>query len=205
MIRTFQDGGPILFVIFAVSGASWFLIAWKFVALAVDKGVERRASGVVFASLIDESVETTRSLCLRHRCLSFCAIAAYLDVRSTSRDVDRSLKEQLVERESAGLRCHIDLIAASAGMMMLLGLLGTVVGIMITFRGLTLSSSAAMECMMANGISQALITTEAGLIAAIPALAAHSLLVARIRRRVASAERALARAEAILAKEEQVV
>lgn len=52
----------------------------------------------------------------------------------------------------------------------LLGLLGTVIGMLDTFRGLSLQSGYETATMVADGVRRALITTETGLIIAIPAL-----------------------------------
>ena len=52
----------------------------------------------------------------------------------------------------------------------LLGLLGTVEGMLITFRGLSLEQHSEITRTMAEGVRWALITTESGLIVAIPAL-----------------------------------
>ena len=51
----------------------------------------------------------------------------------------------------------------------LLGLLGTVIGMLTTFKGLAVSSGATLD-LVAGGISEALITTQTGLVLAIPGL-----------------------------------
>ena len=66
-------------------------------------------------------------------------------------------------------------IAICAAASPLLGLLGTVVGIIETFKMITLFGTGNVQTL-SGGISQALITTEIGLIVAIPALLLHSFL-----------------------------
>ncbi len=66
-------------------------------------------------------------------------------------------------------------LAVSAASAPLLGLLGTVTGIITTFKLLTVFGSGDIK-MLSGGISEALITTEYGLYVAIPALLAHSML-----------------------------
>jgi len=72
----------------------------------------------------------------------------------------------------------IKLFAATAP---LLGLLGTVTGMILTFQSITLFGTNDPK-LMAGGISQALITTMLGLIAAIPLLFAHTLLNAKAKK-----------------------
>ncbi|MCU7959045.1 MAG: MotA/TolQ/ExbB proton channel family protein [gamma proteobacterium symbiont of Bathyaustriella thionipta] len=62
----------------------------------------------------------------------------------------------------------------------LLGLLGTVTGMILTFQAITLAGGANSS-LMAHGIGQALVTTVLGLSSAIPILFLHNLLVARSR------------------------
>jgi biopolymer transport protein ExbB len=70
----------------------------------------------------------------------------------------------------------------------MLGLLGTVTGIITTFDMITIVGGGKPR-LLAGGISEALTTTATGLIIAIPGLLAHSFLSSRIERLIADAER----------------
>jgi biopolymer transport protein TolQ len=78
-----------------------------------------------------------------------------------------------LERRMTGL-------ATIASTTVYVGLFGTVVGIIDAFRGLGTAGAATLRAV-APGISEALITTAAGLFVAIPALVAYNQLTARIR------------------------
>ncbi len=78
------------------------------------------------------------------------------------------------------LERRLTAIAITASVSPLLGLLGTVSGMIETFRMMTLFGSGNPE-VVSGGIAQALITTELGLVVAIPALVIHSLLSRRAR------------------------
>ena len=80
---------------------------------------------------------------------------------------------ELVSHE---LRFMAALVAAAP----LLGLLGTVVGMIDTFHAAAMQSTATDPTALANGIGKALITTQAGLAAAIPG----SLAMAHLRHRL---------------------
>ncbi|NRA72496.1 MAG: MotA/TolQ/ExbB proton channel family protein [Gammaproteobacteria bacterium] len=77
-------------------------------------------------------------------------------------------------------RCQ-SLIKLLAAVTPLLGLLGTVIGMIATFQSITLFGSSDPK-LMAGGISQALMTTVLGLVVSIPLLFCHSYLSARSRR-----------------------
>lgn len=75
----------------------------------------------------------------------------------------------------------------------LMGLLGTVIGMLGTFAGISSSGGAETVDVVAKGISEALITTQTGLFIALPGI----FLVLIIRRRIHAIEAALARIEAL--------
>ena len=90
------------------------------------------------------------------------------------------LDEQLAE-ESSLLNRGLPTVAVLAAVSPLLGLLGTVTGMIETFQSITLFGTGDPK-LMSGGISQALITTQLGLAVAIPLVLFHSLLVGRVNR-----------------------
>ncbi len=74
---------------------------------------------------------------------------------------------------------HLGLLAFIAQVAPLLGLLGTVVGMVRLFFDLEASTATVDTAQLSSGIWQALLTTAAGLTVAVPTLAAHSYLAAR--------------------------
>lgn len=89
--------------------------------------------------------------------------------------------DEAVSQELPKLEKSHTLVKLFAGVTPLLGLLGTVTGMIETFQSITLFGSGDPK-MMASGISQALMTTVLGLIAAIPLLFVHNLLTTKARR-----------------------
>ncbi len=92
------------------------------------------------------------------------------------------LDEQLAE-ESSLLNRGLPTVAVLAAVSPLLGLLGTVTGMIETFQSITLFGTGDPK-LMSGGISQALITTQLGLAVAIPLVLFHSLLTGRVNRLV---------------------
>ncbi len=88
------------------------------------------------------------------------------------------------------------LVKLLAAVAPLLGLLGTVTGMIVTFQAITVFGTGDPQ-LMAGGISQALVTTVLGLITAVPLLFAHTALTSRSRHIVAILE---GRASAVLAE-----
>ena len=94
-----------------------------------------------------------------------------------SRDIETlELKlEEAMIKSTAKVERGINIIKIFATVAPLLGLLGTVTGMIVTFQSITLFGTGDPK-LMAGGISQALVTTVLGLIAAIPLLLLHSIV-----------------------------
>jgi biopolymer transport protein ExbB len=118
-------------------------------------------------------------------------------------------REALMERlEDAGrhvvheLERFLNTLGTIAGVSPLLGLLGTVGGIIKSFNAIT-SGGMGDPRMLAGGIAQALVTTAAGLMVAIPSLIAYRYLRGRVDRIVIEIEKdAIALADALEAADE---
>lgn len=94
------------------------------------------------------------------------------------------LIEEIMYEKVLSVRLRLErflpFVAVSAASAPLLGLLGTVTGIINTFKLITVFGSGDVK-MLSSGISEALVTTEFGLIVAIPSLLLHALLARQVR------------------------
>ena len=86
--------------------------------------------------------------------------------------------DEAILKETPALERGNALIKLFAAVAPLLGLLGTVTGMIVTFQAITLFGTSDPK-LMAGGISQALVTTVQGLVVAIPLLFLHATLAAR--------------------------
>ena len=91
-----------------------------------------------------------------------------VDVETLELKLDDAILKEMPKLESG-----LNTIKVLAGVAPLLGLLGTVTGMIQTFQAITLFGTGDPK-LMAGGISQALVTTVLGLVAAIPLLLVHS-------------------------------
>ena len=86
------------------------------------------------------------------------------------------------ERATNGLRRYLRILNGVATVSPLLGLLGTVVGMIRAFNAIATSDAMGRPELLANGISQALLTTAAGMTVAIPALICYMFFISRVDR-----------------------
>ena len=111
-------------------------------------------------------------------------LARVLEVYESNRNRDietleLKLDEQIL-KESPKIEWGLDIIKVLAAVAPLLGLLGTVVGMIITFTAITIYGAGDPK-LMADGISTALVTTVQGLIAAIPLVLIHAVVASMAR------------------------
>ncbi len=86
------------------------------------------------------------------------------------------------ERATNGLKRYLRILNGVATVSPLLGLLGTVFGMITAFNDIATEDAMGRPALLANGISQALLTTAAGLSVAIPALICYLFFVSRVDR-----------------------
>ncbi|TYT76353.1 MotA/TolQ/ExbB proton channel family protein [Desulfobotulus mexicanus] len=119
------------------------------------------------------------------------------------RDEAPEVREQMLESAVAGWSDRMERGIASLGVMAalapMLGLLGTVTGMMASFRVMSRMGAGDIR-LMSGGISEALVTTQWGLAVAVPLLLAHHLLSRRAERLALDAEDRAAEALSLMEK-----
>jgi biopolymer transport protein ExbB len=112
---------------------------------------------------------------LKSRGLRAQLMAEFIAERSGDPDLDRHILKQCVMRQNGRLTRYLALIAVLAGAAPLLGLLGTVLGMIQTFEVISFFGTGNAKAL-AGGISVALVTTQSGLLIAIPGLFCAGIL-----------------------------
>jgi biopolymer transport protein ExbB len=139
------------------------------------------------AGSLDVGINVSRILqaCIDYPCVTARTVAFALHSENVKRNSSHHL-DAFVSAEAAHARSRLMMIAVIAAVLPLLGLLGTVTGMITTFDAIGTSSSTDPQ-LLAGGITQALLTTEAGLLTALPILLGHVYLRSRMRRELEAA------------------
>ena len=182
-LATWGSGTPILAILAILSVLSVALIIVKAVELfRVFAGQERRVEAL--ERWADGEEKGAISLMASgtspaDRVTHFAMKSIHESVPRAALDAELTRRgDSEVEKMSRSIRL-LELVAMIAP---LLGLLGTVLGMIQSFQELELAQGAANASLLAGGIWQALLTTAAGLIVAIPAAIGATLLSARVDR-----------------------
>ncbi len=123
--------------------------------------------------------------CAKHKSPVANVFAAGIRKIDRSPELVEKYIEEAGEREVLKLRRYLRALAVIASVTPLLGLLGTILGMITAFQTVAMSGEALGKTeMLAEGIYQAMITTAAGLSVAIPVLICYHWITARIDRLV---------------------
>ncbi len=115
-------------------------------------------------------------------------LAAGLHVARSGRDATREAMQDAAGQVLADLQRFLPVLSVIGAISPLLGLLGTVIGMIELFASVGFDG-AGRTAMLASGVSKALVTTAGGLFVCIPAIIAHRGLMHRIDRLMLSIER----------------
>lgn len=183
LLNTLQAGGPVVYLLLVMSAFSICLIIVKALQLStVMSGAAARDAAYAAVNSGDKPGALT-ALAQPKSPANRVLIAAIEGLQNNRRrDALTADLEWQGSNEVAGLQRHIRVLELIAMVSPLLGLLGTVLGMIQSFQELALSEGAANAALLADGIWQALLTTAAGLIVAIPAAVAAALFNDRIER-----------------------
>ena len=181
LFQTIGTGGPVIIILLVLSICSIALIVMKTLQLLPARsGAANRDAAFDLWSKGDkragiDTISTGKSPADR--------VTAYA-MQGTLDGVPRAALEAEVERrgnaEVETMSRNIRLLELIAMISPLLGLLGTVLGMIQSFQELELAQGAANASVLAGGIWQALLTTAAGLVVAIPAAIGATLLSGRV-------------------------
>ncbi len=116
-----------------------------------------------------------------------CILAAGIINREHSREIMKEAIEEVGHQVVHDLERYLNTLGTIASISPLLGLLGTVIGMIKVFSAITLVG-VGDPAVLAGGISEALITTAAGLSVAIPSLMFHRYFTGRVERLVVAME-----------------
>ena len=188
LIERFKSGGLVMYPLAALALVALLMIAERSVVFYRDNRSDDSVTDKILEACRQGHFEQARDLCKRGRGAVCRVLSACLGRRELGqRAMEDSIQEQMLH-EMPRLQRYMGAIAMLAAVAPLLGLLGTVTGIIRTF-GVIRAFGNANPSLMAGGISEALMTTTAGLTIAVPILIVHSVLRGRSDRIVADTER----------------
>jgi biopolymer transport protein ExbB len=184
LMSIMRDGGPLMYPI--------ALCSIIMVAFVLERAISLRHGRVIPKPFVKRFVQQLRDGELdRDQALALCEengspVAGVLAgaIRKWGRpsvEVEQGVIDS-GERVATGLRKHLRVLNAVATISPLLGLLGTVTGMIRAFNVIAAADALGRPQLLASGISEALLTTAAGLFVAIPTMTFYMIFVSRVDR-----------------------
>lgn len=173
-------GITIMLILFAVSFTAAYLIFEQIMILRRKEIMPEGLSDQVRSQILAGNIAAAEQTC-RARPSVLAAVLAHgvAEVEHGWSEVEKALEEGLAE-QSARLLRKVEYLSVIGTIAPMLGLLGTVTGMILAFQQVASSQGNAGAADLAQGIYSALVTTVAGLAIAIPSLAALAIFRNRV-------------------------
>ena len=185
-VEWFKLGGPLMYVFMLIS---FFGVAWVVhcsLVLRHSQILPRKFMDALSSHLAQGNLNGAAAACEQTRCAFGRVIQAGLRKAAEAPEKVREAIGAAGSRESAHLHQKISYLANVGTISPMLGLLGTVFGMIMAFN--IISSGEVRPYLLAAAIAQAMVTTAAGLVIGIPALAVYFYLRGRLLRLVTHME-----------------
>lgn len=177
IVNSFRTGGPFMFVILFV------LITG--IAIMVERAlyilVKNRIDTTAFINRVLEFVQRDNT----KSAIEFCSMSSAALPRITKAGLEEAGKtpadiqnafELAAMAEIPKLEKRTQYLSTIANIATLLGLLGTIFGLIASFEAVANADASMKATLLSGGISQAMNTTAFGLIAAIPCMVGYSII-----------------------------
>lgn len=200
-VRFFQDGGPFMYPIALVLAIGLAIALERWLVLSTSRVRNRMAFNTAMQHLRNQEFSALIEAGSTSKVPMYRIVAAGLGrfMGSRRRDDIESAMEEGVMEALPGLEKRTQYLATLANVATLLGLLGTIVGLIAAFSAVAEAAPTEKASMLSSSISVAMNTTAFGLISAIPLLLLHAVLQTKTTEIVDSFEMASVKVLNVLA------
>lgn len=184
MFEIIKSGGWLMLPILLGSVAALAICVERLLALRIQKIAPPQLLGEVWGWVKNNQLDATKLRELKQSSPLGLLLATGLSNAKHGREI---MKESIEEAASLALfqmQRYLNALGTIALVEPMFGLVGAVLGIMQVFNRISVQGGVSDPSVLAGGISEALITTAAGLMVAIPAMMMHRFFNGRIERAI---------------------
>ncbi|MBZ0166108.1 MAG: MotA/TolQ/ExbB proton channel family protein, partial [Candidatus Omnitrophica bacterium] len=167
---TIQSGGFIMWVLCGLSVVAMAIVCYLFLHLKSSRLVPRDFTEKLIEQLEGGHENTIRESCKNESNAIVRIITAGLNKKKRGMIFAKEAMENQVKREIGELWQGISYLADIAAIAPLIGLLGTVLGMIQAFNVIAFQEAVVKPILLAGGVSKAMVTTAGGLVVAIPVM-----------------------------------
>lgn len=176
--QAWEYGGWIMWVLAALSIFALSMVIYFIWALRTQAVLPHELVSDVLSRIRSGDLTETRRLTERTPCAFSAVVLSALECLRNVPDCDAAMLRSMVEaegsRQAESIQGQTELLLDVATIAPLLGLLGTVLGMLTAFGSVASDIASAKPVVLAAGVSQAIVTTVFGLIVAIPCMAFYA-------------------------------
>jgi len=184
LVRAFVEGGPVMYVILFIGIITLLLVVDRFLALkslSIDK---KEFTDNIFGMIVRGDLKQAISYCDARQTPLTNTVKSGL-VAAMNKRPDEEIQvamDATVLREGPKLEGWTSMLAVTGNVAVLAGLLGTIIGMIGSFRAVAAADPAEKAQRLSEGISHALNCTAAGLLVAIVSIVFYGYFQHRIQR-----------------------
>lgn len=191
LTKVLERGGPVMYVLLAISLIALFLVFYYLMTLRTALVVPKDFINQAEDAVKKKDFELLTQICDENSSPAARIISAGVNVFIRSKNNYQMIRDAIEDEgtRQAGLLWHrIQALQDIAVIAPMVGLLGTVLGMIKSFMGLNQELATPRPTVIASGVSMALLTTAAGLVIGITAMVLYSYFRARINRVLSNLE-----------------
>jgi biopolymer transport protein ExbB/TolQ len=176
LIFAFQQGGKVMYIILAGAFLALIIIVERFWKIHIRSRINaRKFVDRILTLLRDNQVEQAVFFCKRYNVpLAKIILAGLMSHKKPDRMIQNAVDEVALS-EIPRLQSRIPYLAMIAQVSLLLGLLGTIIGLIQSFTAVGSAEASEKAALLASGISKAMNTTAFGLIVAVPCMIFYTI------------------------------
>ena len=184
MLHYLEVGGPILWVLVIISIGAFAVVLERIVFFAMnEKNVGNNFKDEILSLVASKKLDEAIALCDTKKSCVASAVRKFLQKAPKGIDVQdyEFILKEVTNQEISPYERRLNLLASVMSISPMLGLLGTVTGMIRAFTNIS-KYGAGDAAVVADGIAEALLTTAAGLMIAIPVIVVYNYLNRRLEK-----------------------
>ena len=184
MLHYLEVGGPILWVLVIISIGAFAVVLERIVFFARnEKNVGSNFKDEILSLVASKKLDEAIALCDTKKSCVASAVKKFLQKAPKGIDVQdyEFILKEITIKETSPYESRLNLLASVMSISPMLGLLGTVTGMIRAFTNIS-KYGAGDAAVVADGIAEALLTTAAGLMIAIPVIVVYNYLNRRLEK-----------------------
>jgi len=179
--QVIKSGGFIMFVLTLLSIAATTIITYNFISLKTDNLAPKDFAEGIIEDLEEKKDKAVLSMCNAEDNIISSIVIAGLKKKDKGSIFAREAMENCVRQELGKLWQNISYLSDIATIAPLIGLLGTVLGMMQAFNVIAFQTAVVKPILLAGGVSKAMVTTAGGLIVAIPVMLFYTYFRSKVQ------------------------